>query len=1228
LRIAKSRLRISAIPTIIIAYESARYSGRFSISLSIHISQSAIRKRSALRQVIYAVELLFYFPKEVSVFMKSSAVKILTIAGLLFAVAWSGHWRASSHTDKKSLTQVSEDPLAKRISARSNVEPISYRSPGASHKLLLSSEDALLASPLLSAKGTKRARKYGAFTLLEVSDESLATLDLEALKGAELRDDFNLILLRRGQIDTTAPAPQVARELRQDSTTARSLHLVQLFGPPTNEAIETLKASGATIVSYIPNHAYLIWATQNQIGRLRRQADLIQWESPFHPAYKLDPRLPLDSVAQMPVSIELLDTPQAAETLATIKARALKVLMPEFKAAGTLQIKVLTEGLQLADLARLPDVVSIESWAKYKLHDERANQILAGSLVSESVNNIFVTRPANPGYASFLSSLGFTSAPDFVIDIADTGLDRGSNSVASLHPDFLDSQGQSRIAYQHDFTHSSSSTPTRDMFGHGTFNASILAGNNTATSSAFRDSLGYQYGLGVVPFARIGISRVFDDANDFVENFSISQFFVAAYSDGARISNNSWGLCSLDLGFCNVYSSDCRSFDAFVRDIDPNSPGYQQMVVIFSAGNDGTNAPQAISIPGTAKNVITVGASEGFRPTDASGTPLRDGCNVGSTLSDNVQDILDFSSNGTTQDGRAKPDLVAPGSHITGAATQDPAFGPKSNDDISVCDHYFPAGQTLYTWSSGSSHSAPLVTGGAALAYQWLKTRFGNEPSSALVKAMLLNSTSYLTGKNANDNLPGSRQGWGLLNIARMFETTDRIIYDESSSRTFTQSGGTPFEITGVVTDPAKEFRVMLTWTDAPGTALSNAPFVNQLNLEVTINGVTYKGNVFQGQYSKSGGQADFVNNVQGVRLPAGTTGPFVIRVKPTLIAGDGVPFNGVELDQDFALVVTNGRETPTPILSVATLRAGNLDVDDVSVLHSNGTTDRFFIPGETASVKIAVRNSSLTTAATVSSATLSFVGFQNPTPLSFPNLPANSTTRNETAFSVQVPANQRCGSLAEMVLTLTTPQGNITVPFKIQVGRVTSQITFFSDDVDSGNVRWKPKKGFFTAVNTGLSGTQSYHVVDPGRTRDDFLISTLMLKKPVNIPANASNIRLSFYHIFNFEPGFDGGVMEYSLDDGETWQDLGSRSIVGGYDGKVTDVETSKNPLGSRFAWTSRGRAGVFSQVVINMDEFAGKVIRLRFVAGFDGATGILNGYTGWYIDDIKLTADNAVCP
>jgi hypothetical protein len=154
-----------------------------------------------------------------------------------------------------------------------------------------------------------------------------------------------------------------------------------------------------------------------------------------------------------------------------------------------------------------------------------------------------------------------------------------------------------------------------------------------------------------------------------------------------------------------------------------------------------------------------------------------------------------------------------------------------------------------------------------------------------------------------------------------------------------------------------------------------------------------------------------------------------------------------------------------------------------------------------------------------------------------------------------------------------------------------------------------------------------SFHTEDAGKEKNnDSQLSQLFTKKAVTIPANAGQVRLSFFHIFNFEPGYDGGVAEISTDEGETWQDLGALILTGGYDGKVTSA--SNNPLGNRFAWTARGKPGVFSQVVINLSDFAGRRIKLRFLAGFDNATGINQGYTGWFIDDIRITAVTYSCP
>lgn len=1150
--------------------------------------------------------------------MKSFTFRISLAASLLILLSLAG--ALPTRSDNSGAKFNKSENRAGKLRSQSGLKPLSYRSPGATHKLMLPADDPELEQQLLSMRVVRKLKKYGAYSVVEVGDAELGSLNAATLERASLRDDLNLVLLKRGQLDTTGPAPIISEELRQPETASRALHLVQLFGPPTTDSLKAITATGAKIVGYIPNNTYLIWTTQSerrQLHALRQSAvgsTVIQWDGPYHPAYKLDPHINVDSVEQISASIKILDSAEADNSIALVRSIANKVVVPEFHAEGAVHIKILAEAYKLKELAKAADVLAIERWSPMKLMDERADQIVAGALSFDTVNNIQVSHPTAPGYLAFLNSLGFNSNFDFAVDVGDTGLDSGSADPAKVHPDFLDASGGSRVAYLHDFTNDSHPNDptilrTHDVLGHGTINTSIIGGLNTKTGSAYQDAAGYQYGLGIAPFARVGMSKLFPDSSN-TANFTFEDFIAAAYQSGARISNNSYGT-SCDPGdstSCNLYNEDSRVFDGLVRDADASAPGNQSMTILFAAGNDAdlVDGP-SVAIPGTAKNVITVGISENVR-TDGT-----DGCGVKSSDADNAQDVVFFSGFGPIQDGRAKPDLVAPGSHMQGAASQDKLYNGGG-----VCNKYFPLGQTLYTWSSGTSHSTPVVTGAAALGFQWLKTNLGAEPSPALVKAFILNSTSYLNGAFGGDSLPGAHQGWGLLNLGRMFDTTTRILYDESPSRTFTESGGAPIETTGVVADPSKEFRVMLVWTDPPGDSGTNAPYVNQLNLEVVVDGVVYSGNHFSGQYSTAGGQKDFINNVQGVRLPLGTTGPFVIRVRPTIIAGDGVPGNGSPLDQDFALVVTNGRETAIPVLTVDS--AGDVSAG-VTVQHSNGTTDSSLIAGESAKIVVTVKNQSLNAAASIQAASLALGGSQSSS--TFQNILAGQTGTNATPFQIQVPSGLRCGSVATLQLQLDTNAGRFTLPVRVQVGRPSTAggpaETLLFDDVDNSTVKWKAKGGFGPVSGIAKSGTMSFHTQDAGKTQNDSQQSQLFMKKGFVIPANAGQVRLSFFHVFNFEPGYDGGVIEISADDGD-YQDAGSLVLVGGYDGKVTEM--SHNPLGSRFAWTARGRPGVFSQVVVDLSDFAGKRVRVKFLAGFDDATGVADGYTGWFIDDIQVTA------
>ncbi len=230
-------------------------------------------------------------------------------------------------------------------------------------------------------------------------------------------------------------------------------------------------------------------------------------------------------------------------------------------------------------------------------------------------------------------------------------------------------------------------------------------------------------------------------------------------------------------------------------------------------------------------------------------------------------------------------------------------------DGSGVCgglagDIYFPSNQTLYTASSGTSHSTPAVAGGCALVRQNFIDQGSNAPSPAMTKACLMNSARYLTGSGANDTLWSNSQGMGGMNLGMAFDGTPGLWRDQLAADKFTASGQSR-TITGAVSDPSKPFRVTIAWTDAPGSTTGNA-WNNNLDLVVTIGGQTYLGNVFSNATSVTGGSADVRNNVESVFLPAGTSGDFVVTVAAININSDGVPHDSDPLDQDFALVIYN----------------------------------------------------------------------------------------------------------------------------------------------------------------------------------------------------------------------------------------------------------------------------------------------------------------------------------
>ena len=782
----------------------------------------------------------------------------------------------------------------------------------APHTLRVS--DPALAQSLV-ALGGKLIADYGGFQLVEADDSILTNLDGNRV---EQRDDFDEIKLNAKTLNTRA-AEIAALRKPAGNFSGKHLHLVQFAGPVKPGWLAALEKNGARIVSYIPENACLIYGDIAAIARMQAWAgtnQFIQWEGDYTGDYKIHPA----ALSSGTFSIQMVDDPPAnVATLTLIGQRQLAGAENEFTLLGYRNIIVRLPPDKLNLIAAQPDVVSIQPHFEPQKLDERQDQIVAGNLSGNL--------PVGPGYLAWLASKGFTQAQftnsSFAVDVSDSGIDNGTTSPGHFGLYTLgDSSQASRVIYNRLEGTAHTGSTLRGDDGHGTLNTHIIAGYDNFTNTfPHTDAAGYFYGLGVCPFVQVGSSVIFDPKTFTYPNYTSLQ--TQAYNSGARISNNSWG----EPGTGGAYDSIAQSYDALVRDVGASGQN-RQMVIIFAAGNDGPGA-RTIESPGSAKNIITVGASENVRsltPANGGNDSLgNDGCSTADTGADSANDIASFSSRGPCQDGRKKPDIVAPGTHITGGVEQISPPPSPAGDGLAistftssgVCallgsgaagntNNFFPLGQEFYTVSSGTSHSTPAVSGACALLRQFFINNTNTPPSPAMSKAFLMNSARYLNGTGANDTLWSDNQGMGELNLGTAFDGAQRILRDQLAIEKFTAAGQSR-TYAGIVPDATKPFRVTLAWTDAPGSTSASKELVNDLNLTVTAGTNFYKGNVFNGAYSTNGGAADSLNNVESVFLPEGNATNFTVTITAANISADAITNGGSVPEQDYALVIYNG---------------------------------------------------------------------------------------------------------------------------------------------------------------------------------------------------------------------------------------------------------------------------------------------------------------------------------
>lgn len=972
---------------------------------------------------------------------------MLVVAILLNLLPWQAPAQtyAAAATNSPNATPANAAPAQPPVQATKEITtPINF-APGYYKALINNADQAAI----------NNAAKNGGFLLVDYGTFSLWKLPnptgpVKNNSGQAAGPDLDQIGLRDGKVDTsqpvTLPTPGSTPTKNGVGNNAQQLWLVQFVGPVKPEWLGKLQKLGVELVIYMPSNAYVIWATDSQIEQINRQVSSgnteLQWAGPYKPEYRLDPALkPAKNSLNknlVRVTVQFYTTPTVQDSLAKLqKLGGGAIIQSPFQILKFTNITLEVPASEVENISQWPDVYNVEQWADRVKTDEAQGQIVAGNIITSSGK----IGPSAPGYLAWLISKGFTTTSTYpLVDVVDDGVDNGTTTP--IHPDFYTLGDKTKPSRLENTANCTLDTLPDGQDGHGNLNTGIVGAYNNKSGQPYVDANGYNRGVGISPFGRLAQTKIF---RNFPGGYDISQcgnndagVVLKSYQKGAAITSNSWGS-----DVAGRYDSSSQAYDSLTRDANNTAPGTPPMLHVFSAGNDGPGT-KTVGSPGTAKNVITVGATENVRDNG-----VLDGCNL--STSDNADDMANFSSRGPTADGRTKPDIVAPGTHVQGPASQATGYNGKGVCGAGSGDkRYYPnlsqpsgqtISQTLYTWSSGTSHSAPAVAGGMSLLYNYYgrvlapsqapTQTLAATPSPAMAKALMLNATRYLTGLNTGDTLPSPNQGWGDLNLGNIFDGVPRRLVDQSVVFTST---GQVYNLLSQVHDSTRPVRVTLAWTDVPGSTTSGTAYTNNLDLQVTVNGNVYKGNVFSGGLSVSGGLFDTVNNVENVFLPAGLSGEITVNVIAKNIASDGVPGNASATDQDFALVIYNGEEIPPSPLLVQN-----------GTTVSGGDSDNVIEPGETLDLQVGLLNAGDAPATNITAQlTGSTPGVTiNSGSSAYPNIAPGSTVNNTTPFNFTVGPYVPYGSVITFTEQVNYDNGrtaNIIVA--LQVGTVTLQQT------------------------------------------------------------------------------------------------------------------------------------------------------------------------------------------
>lgn len=716
-----------------------------------------------------------------------------------------------------------------------------------------------LAAKAASLPGSTGVREVGG--AVEVDAAIAARLAGSALRVVELPDPYR-VRLRAGLVDLRRRAVDPATLPNRPTPLIVAFH-----GVLDGKRLAALEAAGASLVGYLPPSSFLVRADASgaaAITELEGVAAVAELEAGWKVSDRVQP-------GPVPAEVEIVVFPGADADAVVAAVDELGGDATSFSVADRSIVKATLDVEGVEAVAALPDVEMVDAAAVGGFFNNEIRVVMQTERAHIQANQAFY----NPIYG-----IGVWG-DDQIVTMADSGMLTGHEVFA----------GPGKVlAY---YAVPGTCATTGDFFDHGTGTAATLLGDKIGASGIFGtandlDGLSLRSDL------------IMQDIEDGIGTFCppadyLLDLFYPAWSVGSMVHSNSWGHWAIQPNPQGTYSWRSQAIDLYLH-----HPVVREQSVIFSAGNAGatwdgfaTYTPYSLSDEGHSKNAVVVGGT-GNGP---------------------VRGIMyTYSSRGPTDDclgtpcpgiPRVKPDVLAPATWVIDTATT--------------------AGPTSYTGAySGTSYSAPAVAGAAALVRDYFAQGvypvnasdppLGGAPSSALVKAMLVNATvpiydpSGYLGNALVPTVPANAypnydQGYGRPALDNVLDPAGyRKLKAFEDATTTVATGDVWARIV-----PIKEkwgskcntLRVTLVWNDKEASLAAGPKLVNDLDLEVTFQGQVYRGNHFL----TGGAVFDGVNNVEDVFVPLGRQTLGLLHQPLVRVYGTSVPAGS----QPFAVVVTYG---------------------------------------------------------------------------------------------------------------------------------------------------------------------------------------------------------------------------------------------------------------------------------------------------------------------------------